>query len=146
MVNEQTKIIFERCLRACGMKHDVELVDDEPVYLAIPDEGYNQQFEVHKRPVIVQRKSILHTEHPIQHRVNGYVVSRWVFDPGVRYYPDGSGTPPSWDSAEEAVFTKIDDAIGFIIGFMACARVVNELLCIDMERGDEDYGESKQEP
>lgn len=42
----------------------------------------------------------------------GYFVSFLSFDPGVRYHPDGSGTPPSVDVAEEHFYRNYTRAAG----------------------------------
>lgn len=40
-----------------------------------------------------------------------WVVDKITYDPGVRYYKDGSGQPPSWDYATVLTTTDLDEAI-----------------------------------
>jgi hypothetical protein len=47
-----------------------------------------------------------------------------VYDPGVRYYPDGSGQPPTWDEAPALRGETLANAIVFVVG-----KLVSD--CID---------------
>jgi len=44
------------------------------------------------------------------------------YDPGVRYYPDGSGQPPSWDDRQMGVGLTITEAVSCIITDMLKAQ------------------------
>ena len=51
-----------------------------------------------------------------------YVIYGWN-DPGVRYYPDGSGQPPSWEVDDIGTYRSLHQAIS-----ACCERIIRQRL------------------
>jgi hypothetical protein len=71
-----------------------------------------------------------------------FLAVTYYYNPGVRYYPDGSGEPPSWEPVEHEWRDNILDVARDIMMFKLdedIAGLSEELLFIDIEEHDESY-------
>ena len=121
-VNEVLEKVFP------GIKIEVE--DDE---LVVQEEG------VRFGPVIETVKGIGNRER----EVVKWWVGREEYDPGVRYYPDGSGEPPSVDTVDVIEPSHLGEAISVMVAEIAKTRAnwaLEEISCREMaEEIDEEW-------
>ena len=70
----------------------------------------------------------------------GWYVAQIVYDPGVRYYPDGSGEPPSWDEGESisvrSYWQAVRQAMLWLLEELLDRSIENICLVMDEAKGD----------